>query len=62
MVELTVLHPSKTHAYIVGPDGLNLVTVNNLEHVDCVKKALEEYINEAPIANRRVNESIEEKT
>jgi hypothetical protein len=58
---LTVLYPSKYHAYIVGPDGKNLVTVNNLKHVECVKAALERFIqDEAAIANG-TKQSTEEK-
>ncbi len=45
MIELTVRKVSKDHAYITFPDGLNIVTVNNLKYVDCVKKALEDYLN-----------------
>lgn len=41
---LTVVRPSKDHTYIVGEDGLTLVTVIKREHVECVKAALESYI------------------
>lgn len=41
---LTVARPSKDHTYIVGGDGLTLVTVTKREHVECVKAALESYI------------------
>lgn len=53
MIDLKVKQASKDSAWIYLPTGEGLATVNNLAHVECVKKALEEYINtEAAVANR----------